>query len=571
MEVSSLVYLVGDVEDAKAFMLMKYGTNNFYDRSFNLVANKKLATLYPYNGKNLYNTVKLSDDFLEDLVILLVPFAHIASMTNEQGSKLNNLLETYKDWKNLDSYQASLVIDRLLSNTNKEVKVNSDLVNLQKYVLGYSKGNDYNYVWATAREKRRKQEFIAEEAPLSKEPSRGSASSQKPKPKKEFVQQCNYSELSNLVNDSKNYKQITSVDGAYFSDFDGSPRNLSDFLTKYFGSEYWNLPVKGYRLDYNGEFFAGSISIDVTSLSTSILVDGYHAIREDWGRVRYDSLEKKLSDCYYLYNCTKYSFKDAIPLNYTPLTLLDFSNELKFSEEGIFLELGLVERSGDRKVFAEVRDKNTYQGGKNTCQVIINYDHKKVLKTKIRSQIQEWKSSHERVVGRAKYEESNWLHRDLSEIVTPNPNTKIIYVCYLPETKVIKVGRTRNWGARKGVYSRFKGDSKLTSGVMRLCYYWNVILTGDEVVDRFLMYCAEDHLKKLANSRMKLVEGNEFFKGYDLNEFIREVRAYFESLSISCLISIRDVSKIKRFCKGESYDYDRLMQRLQELKKVNKS
>ena len=561
-----MVYFVGDVEDAKAFMLMKYGTNHFYDRSFKLVANKKLATLYPYNGKNLHNTVKLSDDFLEDLVILLVPFTNVASMKKEQGSKLNNLLESYKDWQNLDSYQASLVINRLLSSTNKEVKVNSDLLNLQKQLSGYA--NDYHCVLSTICENRKEKKIIEEKDYLSKVPLLDSVSIQKPKPKKEFVQQCNYSELSNLVNDSKNYKQITSVDGAYFSDFDGSPRNLSDFLTKYFGSEYWNLPVNGYRLDYNGEFFAGSISIDVTSLSTSILVDGYHAIREDWGRVRYDSLEQKLSDCYYLYNGTEYSFKDAIPLNYTPLTLLDFSNELKFSEEGIFLELGLVERSGDRKVFAEVRDKNTYQGGKNTCQVIINYDHKKVFKTKIRSQIQEWKSSHERVVERAKYGESNWLHRDLSEIVTPQPDTKIIYVCYLPETSVIKVGRTRNWGSRKGVYSRFKGDSKLTSGVMRLCYYWNVISTGDEVVDRFLMYCAEDHIKRLANSRMKLVaDKKEFFKGADINEFIREVRVYFESLSVSDLIGIRNTSKIKRFCKGGVYDYDRLVQRLQELKK----
>ena len=195
----------------------------------------------------------------------------------------------------------------------------------------------------------------------------------------------------------------------------------------------------------------------------------------------------------------------------------------------------------------------------------------KLYKTNTRSAIQEWKSSHQRVVERVKYGESNWLHRDLSEIVTPQPDTKIIYVCYLPETGVIKVGRTRNWGSRKGIYSRFKGDSKLTSGIMRLCYYWNVISTGDEVVDRFLMYCAEDHLKLLASSRMKLVEGNEFFRWDELNEFIREVRSHFESLSISSLISIRNKSKIKRFCKGESYDYYRLMQRLQELKEENKS
>ena len=326
------------------------------------------------------------------------------------------------------------------------------------------------------------------------------------------------------------------------------------------------MPVKGYRLDYNGKFYAGSVSIDVTGLSTSVLVNGYHSMREDWNSVNYDSLEQKLRDCYYLYKNTMFSFKDAIPLKYTPLTLLNFSNKLKFTEEGIFLEVGLVNVEEDERVFAEV---GLVADHGYTYPVILNHAHKKLRKTETRYAIQEWKSTHQKVVECAKYGESEWLHRDLSEIVTHQPNTKIIYVCYLPETGVIKVGRTRNWGSRKGVYSRFKGDSKLTSGIMRLCYYWNVISTGDEVVDRFLMYCAEDHLKLLANHRMRVVEGKEFFKGYDLNDFIREVRSYFESLSVSRLISIRDTSKIKRFCSGESYDYDRLMQRLQELKEKN--
>lgn len=569
-----MVYFVGDVEDAKAFMLMKYGTNHFYDRSFKLVANKKLATLYPYNGKNLHNTVKLSDDFLEDLVILLVPFTNVASMKKEQGSKLNNLLESYKDWQNLDSYQASLVINRLLSSTNKEVKVNSDLLNLQKQLSGYA--NDYHCVLSTICENRKEKKIIEEKDYLSKVPILDSVSIQKPKPKektkskKEFVQQCNYAELCSLVKDSKNYKQITSVEDAYFSDFDASPCNLSDFLTKYFGSEYWNLPVTGYQIEYNGKFFAGYVSINVTGLSTSVLVNGYHSMREDWRVVDYNSVEKKLKYCYDSYKDTEFSFKDAIPLNYTPLTLLDFTNRLVYKDSGIFLEMGLNRVKDDGRSFARLAVKGKYRG--YIEPVIIDDRQKdKLYKTNTRSAIQEWKTSHQRVVERAKYGESNWLHRDLSEIVTPKQDTKIIYVCYLPETAVIKVGRTRNWGSRKGVYSRCKGDSKLTSGIMRLCYYWNVISIGDEVVDRFLMYCAEDHIKRLANSRMKRVVGKEFFKGTDLNEFIREVRDYFESLSVSDLISIRNTSKIKRFCKMGAYDYARLMQRLQELKEEDKS
>lgn len=559
-----MVYLVGDLENAKAFMLMKYGTKDFYDRSYNLTANKHLAPCYPLDGRNLYKVVKLDEDFLNDLVIVIVPFSHIASMTEEHRTKLNNILKSYKDWQNLDPYQARLVVDRLLSS--KKGGSNFGLDKLQKEMSEYSYLKGYISSLTNILEQR----VIGVYTPkvVTAQTIKVQGQKPKPKPKKEFVQQCNYSELKSLVNDPQNYKPITSVEDSYFSGFDGSPYKLSNFLTKYFGSEYWNLPVKGHRLDYNGKFFAGSVSIDVTSLSTSVLVNGYHSMREDWAKVLYRGMENKIEDCYRLFYNSEYSYANAIPLKYTPLTLLDFSNDLKYTDEGIFLEMGLVKLLHEYDIaFIDIDDEKLDMSISHMIGSIVKDKYKaRLYKTNTRYAIQEWKSTHQKVVEHAKYGESEWLHRDLSEIVTPQPNTKIIYVCYLPETGVIKVGRTRNWGSRKGVYSRFKGDSKLTSGIMRLCYYWNVISTGDEVVDRFLMYCAEDHLKLLANHRMRVVEGKEFFKGYDLNDFIREVRSYFESLSVSRLISIRDASKIKRFCSGESYDYDRLMQRLQELK-----
>lgn len=555
--------MVGDLENAKAFMLMKYGTKGFYDRSYNLIANKHLAPCYPLDGRNLYKVVKLDEDFLNDLVIVIVPFTHIASMTEEHRTKLNNILKSYKDWQNLDPYQARLVVDRLLSS--KDIKSDSDLKQLQKNVSGFSSANGYDYILATMREKAKNSEDTS--YPRMKPLATGSSPT---KPKKvDLVKRCDYSELVNLVNNPHSYKKITSVGDAYFSDFDGSPRKLSDFLTTYFGSEYWNLPVSGYQIEYDGKFFAGHVSINVTGLSTNVLVNGYHAMREDWSFVEYRKLEQKLKDCYYLHKHTNHSYKDAIPLKYAPLTLLDFTNRLVYKDRGIFLEMGLVRVNGGERSFANLPSQESKFGFYGSPIGLSEVNKRKLRKTDTRYAIQEWKSTHQKVVERAKYGESEWLHRDLSEIVSPQPNTKIIYVCYLPETGVIKVGRTRNWGSRKGVYSRFKGDSKLTSGIMRLCYYWNVISTGDEVVDRFLMYCAEDHLKLLANHRMRVVEGKGFFKGYDLNDFIREVRSYFESLSVSRLISIRDTSKIKRFCSGESYDYDRLMQRLQELKEKN--
>ena len=227
-----MVYLVGDLENAKAFMLMKYGTKGFYDRSYNLIANKHLAPCYPLDGRNLYRVVKLDETFLEELVILLVPFTHIAGLTEEHRSKLNNLLLTYKEWQNLNPYQARLVVDRLLSN--KKEGNNSNLSSMQKEIIGYSNAKKSNLPDI------HEQETIGVYIP--KRVATGSNLKgylqQKPKPKKEFVQRCNYSELRGLVNDLTNYKQVTGVDGTYFSDFDGSPRKLSDFLIIYFGSEY---------------------------------------------------------------------------------------------------------------------------------------------------------------------------------------------------------------------------------------------------------------------------------------------------------------------------------------------
>lgn len=202
-----MVYLVGDLENAKAFMLMKYGTKGFYDRSYNLIANKNLAPCYPLDGRNLYKVVKLDEDFLNDLVIVIVPFTHIASMTEEHRTKLNNILKSYKDWQNLDPYQARLVVDRLLSS--KDIKSDSDLRQLQKNVSGYSSANGYDYILATMREKGKESEDTS--YPRMKPISTGSNPT-KPKPKKvDFVKRCDYDELVNLVNNPCSYKKITSV------------------------------------------------------------------------------------------------------------------------------------------------------------------------------------------------------------------------------------------------------------------------------------------------------------------------------------------------------------------------
>ena len=100
---------------------------------------------------------------------------------------------------------------------------------------------------------------------------------------------------------------------------------------------------------------------------------------------------------------------------------------------------------------------------------------------------------------------------------------------------------------------------------MRLCYFWETFKTGDSVVDKYIMFCAEDHLKRLASSKMTLVEGKEYFEGFDINDFVSLVKDYFSKLDLQTLLQIRTLSKLKQFAQNERYNTERLIVKLRHL------
>lgn len=151
------------------------------------------------------------------------------------------------------------------------------------------------------------------------------------------------------------------------------------------------------------------------------------------------------------------------------------------------------------------------------------------------------------------------------ESAIPKNNTNLIYICYLPDSQVIKVGRTENWVSRKGVYTRSSGSNPKTNGRMRLCYFWETFKTGDSVVDKYIMFCAEDHLKRLASNRMTLVEGKEYFEGCNVNDFVVLTKEYFSAIDLETLLRIRSLSKLKQFAQNENYDTERLIVKLRQL------
>ena len=179
-----------------------------------------------------------------------------------------------------------------------------------------------------------------------------------------------------------------------------------------------------------------------------------------------------------------------------------------------------------------------------------------------------WFEEHTDTVYSVKYKERQWLNREVIESEIPQINTNIIYVCYLPDSGVIKVGRTENWVSRRGVYTRSSGSNPKTNGRMRLCYFWETFKTGDSVVDKYIMFCAEDHLKTLASSKMTLVEGKEYFEGCDINEFVTLVKDYFSKLDLETLLQIRGLSKLKQFAQNERYNTERLIVELRRLARL---
>lgn len=119
--------------------------------------------------------------------------------------------------------------------------------------------------------------------------------------------------------------------------------------------------------------------------------------------------------------------------------------------------------------------------------------------------------------------------------------------------------------SRKNTYHRNNAPTPETTGDMRLCYCYETPKTGDTVVDKWILYCAEDHLKQLARNYMSLVAGQEFFKGYPIQDFCIIVKNYFETKSIKEIVAIRNTSDILQYALQNKYDNQRLIEAITNL------
>lgn len=160
------------------------------------------------------------------------------------------------------------------------------------------------------------------------------------------------------------------------------------------------------------------------------------------------------------------------------------------------------------------------------------------------------------------------LNREVFRVVVPPLERNIVYICYFPKSKIVKVGKTENWKNRERTYKRGEGKKPETREYMKLIYWYETLTVGDEVIDYYLMNLTEYWLINLAKEMYdKFDDGDEFFQADERLEILKEVKSSIGKLSIQDLLKQRTDKQIKRFCYGNSrYNSKELYDELMELK-----
>ena len=339
------------------------------------------------------------------------------------------------------------------------------------------------------------------------------------------------------------------LDTAVFTNIQGELIFVKDFLLKEFGSNYLNIPFVTHEIVVEGKVIGGQLTVNLTELSRTTITDFVYST-------------ERMYETTFSYG--NFYFEDLKDSEFKRLqTKFDYRCYFDwFRDTGLFFTLGL------NSYFEPFVEWNSNRSRYETKV----YQHigvgRELTYTSIYNSVSYWFEEHTDTVNSVKYKERQWLNREVIESEIPKNNTNIVYVCYLPDSQLIKVGRTGNWVSRRGVYTRSSGNNPKTNGRMRLCYFWETIKTGDSVVDKYIMFCAEDHLKRLANEKMNLVEGKEYFEGFDINDFVTLVKDYFSNIDLETLLQIRSLSKLKQFAQNEQYDTERLIVKLRQLAKL---
>lgn len=195
----------------------------------------------------------------------------------------------------------------------------------------------------------------------------------------------------------------------------------------------------------------------------------------------------------------------------------------------------------------------------------VNFDYELSDINIIRNDIQEWRAEYyNRTYFRSFCHEKIEFEGDFIEA-----DKCMIYVSIFDEDNVVKVGRSENWAHRK---SQYYYDSEVQFNML-LAWYMYVPEHEDVEITKYIMYCLEDELKRLANEHFKSHKGKEYFKGTsqeEIDEFIKVVDERLKKLTIKEILNFRPESKIKLYASNNNRNYEKVIEILTELRNEGK-
>lgn len=206
------------------------------------------------------------------------------------------------------------------------------------------------------------------------------------------------------------------------------------------------------------------------------------------------------------------SFKLDITVLNKEQTVNLFYNILKNNPD---LEYGLFLYSNDKGVFIEY---NTEYFCNNGSYNVVDYNFTKyTLNDYYRDFIQPWKNSEEyqEIKETIEYKKDYKNYYSIEAPDKPKNKSKVVYFYHYVENKtnnnIIKIGRTNNQSNREVQYRRTGLENQGKTPAYLLNYSYTP-LTGDEEVDKWILYCNEDLLKYYC--KLLCCESIEDFKEY---------------------------------------------------------
>jgi hypothetical protein len=583
-----MLYLVGDSKTAKSFVLIDAKSQHYYKSNLETTWKSLDACIYSMTIKNLTKLYTLEEQVEKGLEVLFLPIEpYVTGQAKYLGLEKFRKHYVYRNWEGVPSF---IFLDKFLDlwvsqggcthddlqNFLKQsyVKLDSNSFDPYKYknckmskptqskVSTQLKDSDTMVEFQRTRQlkklrnglknlssKRLAQVELKIQKSLEKEDKIKKLEQEKKQLRYQRKSERGlHSVIEHKISELNTYtiRKNRNIETAVFTNTQGKVISVKEFLLSEFGSNYLNLPILTHEVVVGDKVVGGKLTLNVTELTKTKLTDFVYKQQELYT---------------YAFKHLKFSFKELKDSEFKRLlTMFDFRCDFScLRDDGLFIRLGLAYNISPFVNWDETF-KQYYVWDTKVIQNIGELNRKGLYDL-----ISDWFDRHKGIVNSTKYKERQWLNREVIESEVPKNNTNLVYVCYLPESQVIKVGRTENWVSRRGVYTRSSGNTPKTNGKMRLCYFWETFKIGDSVVDKYIMFCAEDHLKRLASSRMTLVEGKEYFEGCDINDFVTLVKEYFSKIELETLLQIRSLSKLKQFAQNEEYDTERLIVKLRQL------